>query len=408
MLEEALKRDLPDEGKDVGWRRWSSRETQRHSDEQARESATPSPGFTTNGPRADSLPADLTKSPQPIHQLPPSTPALLSSPQPNTTPESRFFKFRLPGVSRSPSVAGQSRSAVTSPTGVNGRSDASHLMSASLPSLVLPQEQEAAQREVELNEQLEEMRRKYELLSTEKSNLEEELESLSQALFEEVIIAHTLNQGLVLTSFIQANKMVATERIKLAEVDEDLRSTVQEREALKSALKLIGKENDRLRQAIADRTDPSSEENTQTTLYSNESHLARLAAAEASESIYSRESILGNGASGSGTQLSQLDSTSSLEVLQDETELETPIAPSQTQQSLSVSSSGSAEGLERTDSEQTLSAVVQPPPSTSSNTTLPPQSASQSQSSTNQIQNHRSTSPAQAQAHPHPEKPWNR
>ena len=36
--------------------------------------------------------------------------------------------------------------------------------------------------------------------------------------------------------------MVATERIKLAEADEELQSTIQEREALKSALKLIEKE----------------------------------------------------------------------------------------------------------------------------------------------------------------------
>lgn len=45
--------------------------------------------------------------------------------------------------------------------------------------------------------------------------------------------------------------MVATERIKLAEVDDELRVTIEEKEALKSALKLIERENDRLRHSIA-------------------------------------------------------------------------------------------------------------------------------------------------------------
>jgi hypothetical protein len=61
--------------------------------------------------------------------------------------------------------------------------------------------------------------------------------------------------------------MVATERIKLAETDDELRSTIQEKEALRSALRLIEKENDRLRQARAEQ-DVSSEENTQRTLLS--------------------------------------------------------------------------------------------------------------------------------------------
>lgn len=62
--------------------------------------------------------------------------------------------------------------------------------------------------------------------------------------------------------------MVATERIKLAEADDELRSTIQEKEALRSALKLIEKENDRLRQAKLERSDVSSEDNTQRTLLS--------------------------------------------------------------------------------------------------------------------------------------------
>jgi chromatin segregation and condensation protein Rec8/ScpA/Scc1 (kleisin family) len=63
--------------------------------------------------------------------------------------------------------------------------------------------------------------------------------------------------------------MVATERIKAAEADEELRSTIEEKEALKSALKLIERENDRLRQSILERADPpSSEDKTERTLLS--------------------------------------------------------------------------------------------------------------------------------------------
>lgn len=59
-----------------------------------------------------------------------------------------------------------------------------HLTSASLPSLLPTPGQE---KEVEeLRKKLEEERKKYELVCGEKKNLEGELESLSQALFEEV------------------------------------------------------------------------------------------------------------------------------------------------------------------------------------------------------------------------------
>jgi hypothetical protein len=54
--------------------------------------------------------------------------------------------------------------------------------------LVLPQEAEAeaAKREAELTGLLDEERKKYEVVASEKAALEAELESLSQALFEEV------------------------------------------------------------------------------------------------------------------------------------------------------------------------------------------------------------------------------
>ena len=45
----------------------------------------------------------------------------------------------------------------------------------------------------------------------------------------------------------QANKMVRTERIKCAEAEEELREVRLEREALKSALRVIETENGHLR-----------------------------------------------------------------------------------------------------------------------------------------------------------------
>jgi hypothetical protein len=176
MLEEALKRD-PDHGRNVGWRRWSSRENQRHSEEQSRE--MPQHGLS----RVNSLSSDGTKSPNP-----PVSPANAISPPPqsSTPPETRFFKFRFRGSSRSPSLSQGSHSTVTSIQ--NSPADASHLTSASLPSLALPHEIEAesSKREAELRTQLERQQKKYEILAGEKADLEGELESLSQALFEEV------------------------------------------------------------------------------------------------------------------------------------------------------------------------------------------------------------------------------
>lgn len=356
MLEEALKRDHPDQGKDVGWRRWSSKENQRRSEEeQSRESI--SPGFPPNGPRADSLPVDAMRSPQPqLHPTPSNTPASYSTPPPTSTPapeSSRFFKFRLRGASRSPSLGGtHSRSAINSPTTANGL-NTSHLTSASLPSLVLPEEQEAAKKEAELNEQLEDQRRKYETLAGEKAALESELESLSQALFEEVI-------GFLYFKFqanevLQANKMVATERIKLAEADDELRSTLQEKEALKSALKLIEQENDRLRQHISEKADPaSSEDNTERTLLSVKSLEAKLGemnaqheqALEMSRQSQSRRSL--DSSEEDHTPIEQTESTEHTEHSEDEL----------------------AEGINESESGDTVTPLAEVPPIP--NTTSPP------------------------------------
>jgi hypothetical protein len=67
--------------------------------------------------------------------------------------------------------------------------------------------------------------------------------------------------------------MVATERIKFAEADEELRSTVEEKEALRSALKLIERENDRLRRSVLEVLEKAENEATgQNSLLKGMSH----------------------------------------------------------------------------------------------------------------------------------------
>ncbi|KAG6839672.1 hypothetical protein C0991_000365 [Blastosporella zonata] len=184
MLEDALKqRDSTTQN--VGWRRTSGR---AYSTDDALNSATiasPHPG------------GDNTPTATPI-----DSPAQESS---------RFFKFRFtPGSS-----------SISSRPGTPGASPAAaHLNSPSLPALGVVKEKER-EREKELEKELEKERKAREEAKKEKEALEEELESLSQALFEE------------------ANKMVATERIRRADVEEELREAKLEKDALRSALRLL-------------------------------------------------------------------------------------------------------------------------------------------------------------------------
>lgn len=138
-------------------------------------------------------------------------------------PDSRFlnkFRFSRPST---PSTPGQS------PT-------LSH--SASTPNLLARTSEDDEQHMKEETERLEQRQKELEaLLEKEKqarASLEAELESLSQALFEE------------------ANKMVATERRKRAEIEEELREIVQEKDALKNALRIVEGENMRFRASSTD------------------------------------------------------------------------------------------------------------------------------------------------------------
>ncbi|OJA20514.1 hypothetical protein AZE42_01587 [Rhizopogon vesiculosus] len=212
MLEEALRRDTPCSAKDVGWRRWSAREAQnmqRLSEEERSRSFDYGPLNESGAPsHPTNAPTVVVNGTQPSR---PSTPSESPAP-PSTTSQSnqegRFFRFRY-GI-RSPAV----------------QQHASHLTSPSLPTLVASSREKEL---LELQEQLERERRAHEVAITEKVALEAELESLSQALFEE------------------ANKMVATERVKRAETEEELQEVRLEKDALKEALRLIEGENGQLR-----------------------------------------------------------------------------------------------------------------------------------------------------------------
>ncbi|KAF7973266.1 hypothetical protein HWV62_15699 [Athelia sp. TMB] len=251
MLEEALKRS---DTKDVGWKRWSAREGLRIEEERPKsldESAR------SNGSTA-SLPAQppLTSSPPPeaVNPIAVSSPVSPNPPATTTAAESRFFRgFRFASSSGSSTPTTR---ASRSPT----RSVTSPLNSPSLPSLVPEKVKEAEaarekerekdkEMELERQKEKEEREKKLEELTKalekekaervkaieDKAALEEEIESLSQALFEE------------------ANKMVAHERIKRAETEDELREAQQEKEALRSALKLLEGENGRLRVAEEDK-----------------------------------------------------------------------------------------------------------------------------------------------------------
>jgi len=215
MLEEALKRENK---KDVGWRRGGSGVVVRESSDRPRDQQRTS----SEGSRQSSVDSSNPDSPPLSANIIPTAP-LTHSPVPpaSAASESRFFKFRFTGSSSS---SRPSSPVVTqSPNLGNGYH---HLTSPSMPTLSGAHN---AKEMEELNAQLEKERAARKTISKEKEALEAEIESLSQALFEE------------------ANKMVATERIKRAETEEELKEAKLEKEALRSALRLIEGENINLR-----------------------------------------------------------------------------------------------------------------------------------------------------------------
>lgn len=196
MLEEALKRSGSG-AQDVGWKRWSAKEGIRIEeerpksaslDESARSNASASAVSLPGGGLPSTLPAPIDAS----ATAPTTTVSSPVTPNPPAPPESRFFRgFRFASGSGSGSSTPTTR-ASRSPT----RSFTSPLNSPSLPSLVPDKATEAAlekEKEKEREKKLEDLRKELEKekgervkASEDKAALEDEIESLSQALFEEV------------------------------------------------------------------------------------------------------------------------------------------------------------------------------------------------------------------------------
>ncbi|KAI9455256.1 hypothetical protein BJY52DRAFT_657182 [Lactarius psammicola] len=221
MLEDALKSGSL--SKDVGWRR-SSREA---GSLQAVSSPSPisatMPASQSHSQRAS---VDENQTQQGALESPNSD-RDSRAPSPPPTNDTRFFRFRFTGSGRSTPTQQPPHSPPSTPRPVRPSSTTvAHLTSASLPSLVAPSSTLASELE-DLRGQLLAEKRKSEKITHEKKELESELESLSQALFEE------------------ANKMVAVERIKRAEAEDELQEVHAEKAALKAALRLI--EEDRVR-----------------------------------------------------------------------------------------------------------------------------------------------------------------
>ena len=148
MLEDALKRDTV-RARNVGW---------------GRQSTTTTPILEDDARSARSL--DAERPPTPSQPTGVSPTIHTSQGQ-----EGRFFKFRFGNIT--PSSSG-----FTTPNGVHP----SHLTSASLPSLAASRDEEIEKLTLELEKQKKERR----VALEEKRKVEDELESLSQALFEEV------------------------------------------------------------------------------------------------------------------------------------------------------------------------------------------------------------------------------
>jgi hypothetical protein len=150
MLEEALKRNNA-AARDLGWRRGS-------------------------GPQIPHDPRVNLERSQSVDYVYPSDSPNSPPVSAGTPTESRFFKFRFSSASAAP----------TRPSSRPGTPSnaAAHLTSPSLPSLSLTHAKELEDMAAELEKE----RAAKKAISEEKAALEAELESLSQALFEEVSV----------------------------------------------------------------------------------------------------------------------------------------------------------------------------------------------------------------------------
>ena len=188
MLEDALKSGSL--SKDVGWRR-SSREPGSLSSPSPPVSATiPAASLRTSVDESQTQQGALESPNSDRDNSRADSPAPAPSPAPTSAqpqPDSRFFRFRFTtGSGRSTPTQPAAHSPPSTPRPLRSPHPAvGHLTSASLPSLVGPSATLASELE-ELRAQVLDEKRKSEKIALEKKELESELESLSQALFEEV------------------------------------------------------------------------------------------------------------------------------------------------------------------------------------------------------------------------------
>ncbi|KAF9259186.1 hypothetical protein L218DRAFT_1080016 [Marasmius fiardii PR-910] len=226
MLEEALKASSHNP-KDVGWRRGSLL------------SHTPSP---TPGPA----------SPAPSSPESPRNPPPLSTPlSPSVPPsENRFFKFRFNSSSTNLSNSGGASPHPHHHPHPHGHPHSpytnnhhTHLSSSSMSSLHSSSPHHTQIDDLELK--LDSLQKQ---LSSLQSDLSKTQSSLSQetALKKSAILAKTQVEeeleSLTQSLFEEANQMVKTERIKRAETEEELKEVREQKEALKKALGVVERE----------------------------------------------------------------------------------------------------------------------------------------------------------------------
>lgn len=272
MLEDALRRESGALGaRDVGWRRSrtgtaperpTSRQGQHRTSmqesvvEEPRRSAGSRRGSTASTASGAGSPA-VASAPTSPAARPAVSPVIPAPPASSGLDNRRFFGFRFGGsgaATPNPNANGSSSRPQTPPlrkpsdTVRDRERDTSHLTSASLPSLVQAQAPPPNECDEEITAALEAERTKCAKALAAKAELEKELESLSQALFEEVN-SHfpRLYWTSISDKLLQANKMVAHERIKRAEAEEELQAQLAEKQALQSAMRIVEQENRRLR-----------------------------------------------------------------------------------------------------------------------------------------------------------------
>lgn len=183
MLEDALKH-AGSNVKDIGWRRLSERERLRRTKEE---------GELDNAPEEFSSPSH---KPQPLASSSLSSQTQFVPPQHQPSSSLRFFNF--PSLSRTSSslISNISHSSTTAefPTEAT-----SHPHSHTRPSS--PVSPRPTAREKELSVLLDKEREALKSVTAAKLALENELETLSQALFEEVIFALKRISSPVFTPF---------------------------------------------------------------------------------------------------------------------------------------------------------------------------------------------------------------